>query len=277
MECVNCGIIGHTFRDCPEAVLSYGVCAVKFIDGVPHYLLIRRRDSISYVEFLRGKYRLSNPDYIQLLINGMTTEERSRLLALPFDRLWENLWNGQNTRQFRNECEIARHAFESLKNTGDVYGRLMIRYIEDASLSSSWMEAEWGFPKGRRTLRESEIDCALREFGEETGIRSANIHIVDDEVPYVEEYTGSNSIRYKQLYFVGACKPDIYASLTHSNRVMRREVGDIGWFPFEEAYLKIRSTNPEKRALLGRIHYNIISDTSDLKARLQYALEWEST
>ena len=56
MECVNCGKMGHSFRECTEPVLSFGVIAVKFIDNEPYYLLIRRRDSLSYVEFLRGKY-----------------------------------------------------------------------------------------------------------------------------------------------------------------------------------------------------------------------------
>ena len=29
---------------------------------------------------------------------------------------------------------------------------------------------EWGFPKGRRNMHESDLDCAKREFEEETGI-----------------------------------------------------------------------------------------------------------
>ena len=100
MECVNCGKLGHTFRDCTEPVMSFGICAIKFLEGVPHYLLVRRRDSLCYVEFLRGKYKMDKIDYIHLLINGMTVEERGRLLMKPFEKLWSDLWNGQNTRQF---------------------------------------------------------------------------------------------------------------------------------------------------------------------------------
>ena len=72
MQCVNCGILGHSFRDCKEPVMSFGICAIKFIDNAPHYLLIRRRDSLAYVEFLRGKYKMNQQEYIQLLLNGMT-------------------------------------------------------------------------------------------------------------------------------------------------------------------------------------------------------------
>lgn len=269
MECVNCGKLGHSFRDCKEPVLSYGIIAVKFIDNEPHYLLICRRDSLSYVEFLRGKYKLDNRDYIQSLLNGMTVEERSRLVGQSFDSLWEALWNGQNTRQFRNEYEVAKRTFECLKNTGDTYGKLLARYIEDST--GSWEEPEWGFPKGRRTLHETPKACALREFEEESGIRRSSVHLLDGD-PIVEEYVGSNGITYKQSYFVGSCVYTTEAVLQTNNRVMRREVGAIGWFPFSEAYTRIRSSNAEKRAMLGVLHHRIM--TEGLRETLVSALEW---
>lgn len=270
MECVNCGKIGHSFRECTEPVYSFGVIPVKFIDGEPHFLLIRRRDSLSYVEFLRGKYKLDKSAYIQLLINNMTNEERARLLTNTFDTLWNMLWNSQNTRQYRNEYDTAKRIFDTLKNTGDVYGKLMNRYIEEATVS--WSEPEWGFPKGRRTLHETEKVCALREFTEETGLRSNDIHLIEDEAPYIEEYLGTNAIRYRQYYFIGSCEVGLSATLQSDNRVMRREVGGIGWFPFSEAYDKIRSTNAEKRLVLQTVYTKIT--TSSLKERLLVALEW---
>ena len=270
MECANCGTLGHTFRDCDGPVLSYGVIAVKFVSGEPHYLLVRRRDSISYVEFLRGKYKMDKPDYIALLINGMSHEERQRLLRGEFTTLWEALWNSQNTRQFRNEYEVAQRTFEAIRNTGDVHGRLLVEYVEHAT--ETWMEPEWGFPKGRRTLREAERRCALREFSEETGLAESVVHLVEDEPCYVEEYTGTNGIKYKQVYYVGAVDSENTVHLEPSNRVMSREIGDIRWFPFEEAYLRIRPTSPVKRAMLGRLHYGVV--TGDLGERLRNALEW---
>jgi 8-oxo-dGTP pyrophosphatase MutT (NUDIX family) len=269
MECVNCGKLGHSFRDCTEPILSFGVLAVKFVEDEPHYLLICRRDSLAYVEFLRGKYKLDNREYIQSLLNSMTVEERGRLLTTPFDRLWETLWNGQNTRQFRNEYEVAKRTFECLKHTGDTYGRLLARYIEEST--GTWTEPEWGFPKGRRALHEAEKSCALREFEEESGIRRTTVHLIDG-LPLVEEYVGTNGVRYKQSYFVGSCSTDTDAVLQTSNRVMRREVGAIGWFPFSEAYMKIRPTNSEKRRMFACLHHRIMSE--GLRDTLKSALEW---
>jgi 8-oxo-dGTP pyrophosphatase MutT (NUDIX family) len=255
MECVNCGKRGHSFRDCKEPTASYGVIATQHRDE-PYYLLIRRRDSLGYVDFLRGKYSLTDRPYIEVLLNQMTTEERKRLLTVPFDTLWVNLWNGQNTRQFRNEHESAKRTFETLKATGDVEGRQLAKYI--AETKEAWEEPEWGFPKGRKCQHESDKSCALREFCEETGLQQKDISLVE-MTPETEEYTGTNGIRYKHTYFIGKCTADV--RINPGNHVQMREVGGIGWFPFHEAYLRIRDTNPEKRAVLGRLHARLTEES----------------
>jgi 8-oxo-dGTP pyrophosphatase MutT (NUDIX family) len=225
-------------------------------DNEPQYLLIRRRDSLGYVDFLRGKYALSNSTYIATLLAAMTREELSRLLTRPFDELWTNLWNAQNTRQFRLEHESAKRIFESFKSTGDISGKTLSRYI--AEVPTSWEEPEWGFPKGRRSPHESELACAIREFAEETGIPTKDLRIRTGFAPEREEYVGTNGISYRHIYYLADCNTD--AILNATNRVQTREVGDIGWFSFADGYLRIRDTNPEKRAVLGRVHARLTHD-----------------
>lgn len=257
-KCINCCKSGHAFRDCKEPVMSYGIIAIKYVDTIPYYLLIRRRDSLSYVEFMRGKYELSNPAYIQLLINCMTCDEQSRLVSQTFDSLWSALWNNQNTRQYRNEYTAAKRMFELLRNTGDMNGKLLIKYIEESS--KEWGDPEWGFPKGRRMSYETTEACALREFKEETGCDHTIVSLLAGSEGYIEEYVGTNGIRYRQTYYIGVSSSDAKVEFQPHNRVMNREVGAIGWFPFEEAYLKIRSTNKEKRALLAELHHKITNE-----------------
>ena len=193
---------------------------------------------------------MSNRSYIETLLNQMTQSELQRLLTRPFDELWTALWNAQNTRQFRLEYENAKRIFETIRNTGDISGKTLGRYI--AEVSTRWEEPEWGLPKGRRSPHETEIACALREFSEETGIPAKDVRIREGQASELEEYMGTNGIRYRHCYYIADCDTD--ASVNMGNRVQTREVGDIGWFTFSEAYLKIRPTNPEKRAALGRIH-----------------------
>ncbi len=262
---MNCKKYGHTFRDCKEPIASYGIIAIrkKMIESnlsIFEYLLIRRRDSLAYVDFVRGKYTMNDPAYIQTLFDHMTIEERERFLHKSFDDVWVNLWNSQNTRQYRSEYEYAKKTFESMKKTGDVNGKLMSRYVNETT--TKWTEPEWGFPKGRRSPHESESICALREFCEETGLHQKDVSIHTELTPEYEEYTGTNTIRYKHTYYIAKCEKDVV--IDKSNRVQTREIGDIGWFPFEEAYFKIRETNPEKRAVLGRIHSRMCDKTIEL-------------
>ncbi len=55
------------------------------------------------------------------------------------------------------------------------------------------MEPEWGFPKGRRIRCESDLDCALREFNEETNIPQDSIHVFKNIV-LSETFRGTNDI-----------------------------------------------------------------------------------
>jgi len=44
----------------------------------------------------------------------------------------------------------------------------------------------WGFPKGHQEIGESDVETALRELAEETGITDCEIH---GEIQFVDEYT----------------------------------------------------------------------------------------
>ena len=64
--CNNCGNIGHLYRDCRHPILSYGI--ILYDDSIKEdvkIIMIERKDSISYIEFLRGKYI---PHLIVLLV-----------------------------------------------------------------------------------------------------------------------------------------------------------------------------------------------------------------
>jgi 8-oxo-dGTP pyrophosphatase MutT (NUDIX family) len=210
--------------------------------------MIRRRDSLGYVEFLRGRYTVTTIEFIQRLIDQMTTDEHRRLLTQSFDDLWNNLWNYQNTRQYRSEYEHAKQLFERLKSTGDATGRTLDHYI--TACPTHWRDPEWGFPKGRRSHTESEFMTAVREFREETGWRHPFPACCTDTTPLTETYVGSNGIAYRQVYYIGMCGAESDVGLDPSNYVQNREVSAVEWCSFDEAIAKIRSTNPEKRLVV---------------------------
>ena len=89
--CNNCGKQGHSFNQCKKPIISIGIIAITKVEGQFKYLLICRKDSLGYIDFLRGKYPLYDQKYIQNLVDEMTFQEKANLLKLPFKTLWGNL------------------------------------------------------------------------------------------------------------------------------------------------------------------------------------------
>ena len=71
--CNNCGKQGHVFNQCKLPTTSIGIVAFKKFEKINKYLMICRKDSLGFIEFLRGKYPLYNKNYIQSLINELVT------------------------------------------------------------------------------------------------------------------------------------------------------------------------------------------------------------
>ena len=109
-----------------------------------------------------------------------------------------------------------------------------------------WEEPEWGFPKGRRNYKEKDLECALREFEEETGYSKKTLSLIKNLNPYEELFTGSNLKSYKHKYFIARMKYED----SHSLNYQRSEIGDMKWFSLEEALQRIRDYNTEKKELL---------------------------
>jgi hypothetical protein len=61
-------------------------------------LMVRRKDSMSFMEFIRGKYEETDNNYICRLVENMTQDEQQKIMTLPFATLWAQLWgNGRDT------------------------------------------------------------------------------------------------------------------------------------------------------------------------------------
>ena len=79
--CNNCGKSGHVFNQCKSPILSIGILTFrKNKDGLIEFLMICRKDTLGYVDFLRGKYPLYNKLHLLNIINEMTVDEKNKLL-----------------------------------------------------------------------------------------------------------------------------------------------------------------------------------------------------
>ena len=172
--CNNCGKSGHPYHRCKKPITSVGIIAFRIKDDVRQYLMICRRNSLGYVDFMRGKYPLSNKIYLTNIIYEMTDIEKESLLKNDFPTLWGNLWGDFIGCQYRGEEKISQDKFTRIKyGINDI---ILEQLIKESK--SSWKEPEWGFPKGRRDYQETDLSCALREFQEETGYSKKQLNII---------------------------------------------------------------------------------------------------
>jgi 8-oxo-dGTP pyrophosphatase MutT (NUDIX family) len=215
--------------------------------------MIQRKDSIGFIELIRGKYKPTDYDYIRKNIAGMTKDEREKIVSLDFDGLWENLWgptkDGFNA--YRHEKEQSRQKLEALRS-----GTPSLEIMVNES-PPPYETPEWGFPKGRKNLNESEYTCALRETWEETNIKEKDIVMIRNMDPITESFTGSNGIPYCHKYFIGyvlrGVGEESVSDAAITNEHIQREVGDMRWCSIDAALALIRPENPEKRDVLLRI------------------------
>ena len=253
--CNNCGKHGHLFHQCKNPITSIGIIVFNNKKDLK-YLMIRRKDSLGYVDFMRGKYPLFNKRYLLNIINEMTLSEKNNLLEKDFDELWKELWGDHIGIQYRGEEKTSREKFNSLRagitlKTQNYNLKSLINESE-----SNWDEPEWGFPKGRRNFQEKDLCCALREFEEETGCSKNAIKIIYNLLPFEELFTGSNYKSYKHKYFLAYMEDSECL-----NNFQKTEVSKIEWKTYNECINYIRPYNLEKVDLIERVD-NILNSYS---------------
>jgi len=259
--CNNCGKHGHNYNQCKLPITSLGCVTFRVRDNKIEYLMIRRKDTLGFIDFMRGKYTLSNKDYIMNMLTQMTTEEKNKLNTWTFDQIWNDIWGTVSIiNQYKNEENASRNKFIQLK-TGIQYKNKRFSLsdmITESNHTTIWNEPEWGFPKGRRNYGESDLDCALREFNEETGINKKHVKLIDNVFPFEEIFTGSNYKSYKHRYFITYmnCK-----EATNMNKYEVSEVSKMEWKTYENCMTSIRKYNLEKQSMLSKIH-NMLSKYS---------------
>jgi 8-oxo-dGTP pyrophosphatase MutT (NUDIX family) len=248
--CNNCGKYGHLFHQCKLPIISYGIIVFRIVEGQIQYLMIRRKDSFGYIDFLRGNYSLLQKEQLQKSIDEMSLEEKERIMNENFQTLWKLLWMDNISSQYKNEEMISTKKFDFIKNgvfINDEYVHL--QYLIDKS-DTKWTETEWEFPKGRRNANEKDIECAIREFEEETGINSSHIKMIENLLPYEELFIGSNHKSYKHKYFL-AFMSEENISLEHFQKT---EVSKLEWKTFEQCMESIRPYHLEKINILTKIN-----------------------
>jgi 8-oxo-dGTP pyrophosphatase MutT (NUDIX family) len=326
--CLNCGKMGHEQRQCREPIKSWGIILIKFDNKLNHkntnikkyenlngiriqnkedlikaseimedikFLLVRRKHSLGFSEFMRGKYVVGNINGIRGLFNQMVPEEIEMIRKNTFDQLWNYFWNitpqsNQITQNNQNdiinsdnylsvmtlidsmnhekiyetdnetdnkgatmnifnkkEYYDSKNKFMMLKSRNSLESDLDF-YLDTAD--PIYFSPEWGFPKGRKKRGESDLECAIREFCEETDIKESDINVLKNIKPIEEELIGTNGVKYKHIYYLAELNANIVDLIKDEIKNSNSEIGDIGFFTYNDSINLIREYHVEKKKIL---------------------------
>ena len=244
LYCNNCNKYGHKHKDCTESIKSWGIILIK----QNKLLLIRRKHTVGYSDFIRGIYNENNSYNITSLFKQMTPEEIKKINSLTFTELWLDLLGTiSNDYLLSKDIEKAKKKYNYLINDADIK---LNYYIQN--IIPSYEYPEWGFPKGRKKGKEDELICAKREFCEETGLCENDINIISQE-PYIEEFLGTNGKKYTHIYYIAKAVNDNLPNI--KNNV---EIGDIGYYTIEDAKKLIRNYHLSRLEILKKLETKFI-------------------
>lgn len=280
--CTNCNKHNHEYKECKEPITSWGIILIDFshlnINNLNHndinlkkhiyninlqnkndieniskymnnikFLLIQRRHSIGFMDFIRGKYKTDNIEQINTLFQYMHQNEINLIKTLSFEELWNEIWNNDDNKinSIKKDFITAKEKFIELKTSTKLDLNLDF-YINNIDPLYSFLE--WGYPKGRKVKNETTLDCAIREFHEETNIDITKIKIINEIEPIEENLIGTNGIPYRHIYYIAETKENI--NLTNNNN---NEIGNLGFFTYDEAQNLLRDYHIEKKQILEQI------------------------
>lgn len=274
--CHNCSSYYHFSRECPEPIISCGLILMKLpyykkiniknyskinnlkvknIDKVSKYLnkikflLVRRKHSYSFIEFVRGKY-IIDKEFLTNLFELMCPQEIALIASLEFKKLWQHLWQKSSWyKSFEKELIESEKKFYQLKNNKELF------YYLTNEIIPIYNTPEWGLPKGRREKNENNLECGIREFCEETSLTENNFNICDNISPMSENYKGTSNKRYKSIFYLATLNKNKFKFNIKDNY----ETGDIGFFTFNEAIELIRDYYPERIKILEKVFLFVVN------------------
>lgn len=244
------------------AKCSFGVIALRADStqgGETQVLMIRRKASIAMCDFLYGNTKITS-EYIKRFAPELTADEHRMLMYGSHEGLFAQVLppytdglSRKNRRRLDWRKRYIQRRLVHLRRE---------RHLRSAFLESpsKWMEQEWEFPKGRRDfLSENAVDCALREFQEETAYHNGLLRLHRPAtVQFLEEYVGTDSVTYRNTYFLGSMLTAADPPRVDGKRPGQRfEISGVAWFQASEALRRIRPSSQAKmKCLQAVIAYN---------------------
>ncbi len=289
LYCSNCNKYGHTNKECPEPITSAGVICMDLnfkmkeyfkknysndiniynyqrlsnIDKIKKYknrvrfLMVQRKHSLNYINFIRGIYDENNFNELEKMFKLMSNQEIQLIKDSLFEDLWNDLWvKTARKKVYQKEFNQSKIKFNKIKELSQMHNLFKIY--------SEYETPEWEFPKGRKNINESNFDCAMREFKEETGIDKNQIEIINNFNSIHDNFIGTNGLNYKHIFYIGFLNDKI----TDYEITSKNEILEVKWCLWDEALRLIRPYSINKINILNKLFLFFINICEDNNTNL---------
>lgn len=206
---------------------SYGVACVRFNKAINKYeiLLVEKRCTYCFILFVCGVYRhRDGSSQLKTFFNHMTREEKKIILSMDFDNLYYHAF----LRRLNNIEDIGdRIKYQTMCSR---YKKLTRKTLLDLMHDTKCITRIWEYPKGRKEESENDLNCAMREFEEETGIGPRAYEMIDKN-PYHIKFTDLNC-QYTYVLYIAMYAEEHSSNMDFPFQTMEAqntEVSNIRW------------------------------------------------
>lgn len=252
---------------------SYGIALCRFNKEKNYQseiLMIKKRYTYHYFSFVFGHYKKYNNKQIQYLFNNMTFGEKIDILSMKFNTMWYRLWINDPEKNYDINVN-----YSNIKPNDDQYGRNLKCYFRKKAKfetiflrdsgkrlkrfinNSSNAVTPWEIPKGSINENELELNCAKREFEEETGITSDKYTILWNVKPINISHKDDDVV-YRSVYYLAYFNNDScwQPKVKFDTCQQLSEVEQVRWVALNE--ITFLNLNTENRNRLIKNYKKII-------------------
>lgn len=248
---------------------SYGIACCRYdkMNRRWKIMLVKKRYSHCFVAFVFGQYTKKDDKRLRYLFDNMTYQEKIDIISMRFDLLWYKIWLELPNVSSKNIMMFDTSTVNSIINTWrliykqkttnthipynvNTLSKLNFYIKRKSKFESTFacdngerlrnlmegtnnIELSWEIPKGRKQHTETKIDCAIREFEEETGFGVGNYTLMFDIDP-IKEIFVSMGIQYTHVYYLAFAHKSFDPDKVFHNRQNMSEIDSVKWVDLDE-------------------------------------------
>ena len=170
-----------------KETISCGICCLRKKNNKYEFVMVKKNCSYSFFNFTLGKYEKN----MRNMFNNMTFDEKNIICSRNYEFVFYNCYrNRKNVKISKKKYAKLEKKYNNFINSNSFKDIFNTVNIDDL----------WEFPKGKLENNENMIECAMREFEEETSIMTFKYKVLFDVEPLILNKI-HNGINYKSIYY----------------------------------------------------------------------------